>query len=560
MNQLSLKDLPNDYIMEVLLETGYPKFLSFCESDPIINKICNNKYLWDQLLKKDYYNLIGEDNFLDPKKAYILMYKNYNPKYTLKLFEAAIQDENLELVISLLDHINNFTIKYYLFDFAMKSGSFDIAILFIKDKKYDLEMGGNRSANYLYKYYDNPRFNELLQLMINDKRFNKIEILVEAVKNYDFDIIKLLINKDNVDIAFDNIIIEYEVLIPYMLNNYNVSPKTIENKIVSLDKMNNINDHIIKLLLDTNKHNNDRLLISLAEKNNDIFNTAKYITDNYQIKPHILNMTIINYVKHCNVTAFDYIYKNFNINILYDNASIISKAKGKCFNHVMNTIVNYNNIEEILRALVSSNVISNLILEKLLNSKFLGRKNRKNKNILQNLLLLDIKNNDTILLILDKIDLLDNNILDEYLSIMSERGDLLIINKLLDFQPQNIVKYFEIALDNGNIMAAVMISNYNMCEYINDYRVINFLEEYIDREMINVNDFKDNCDILEDYIKQRYYDFLTNNSDIFVIESDQEYYQINEIDNFATKYDMYNNFDDVYGIIQYTLSERYSDM
>lgn len=130
----------------------------------------------------------------------------------------------------------------------------------------------------------------------------------------------------------------------------------------------------------------------------------------------------------------------------------------------------------------------------------MGKKNKKSwkmRNFLQDLLLLSInKDNRIISLILDNIETLDDNVLDEFANHMckmeytpldqslalGEKGNLLIIDKLIDYQPDNINKYFEIALNNGNIMTAVMISNYDMSNYINDNRIIDFLEKYINDE------------------------------------------------------------------------------
>lgn len=101
---VSLEKLPYEYLIELFLKTGYPKFLNFCQSHSNLNVLCNDKHLWTLLLQKDYYDVVDSNTFSNPKRTYITIYKvfhnnnkNINKKISKLGIEAAI-DNNLELV------------------------------------------------------------------------------------------------------------------------------------------------------------------------------------------------------------------------------------------------------------------------------------------------------------------------------------------------------------------------------------------------------------------------------------------------------------------------------
>jgi hypothetical protein len=121
-----------------------------------------------------------------------------------------------------------------------------------------------------------------------------------------------------------------------------------------------------------------------------------------------------------------------------------------------------------------------------------------------------------ILVLIDKIKTFDDEIFDEMLRISAEKNFLLTINKLRDYDIENVDEYFYIALNNKSYMAAAMISNYDLCDYIDE---INYFEDcedllnYIDEGFLYVVknyllEYLDDEDEINSFI-QKYNTYLT---------------------------------------------------
>lgn len=144
-----------------------------------------------------------------------------------------------------------------------------------------------------------------------------------------------------------------------------------------------------------------------------------------------------------------------------------------------------------------------------------------------------------------------------------KKNSLIVLDKLIDFpiKESDIYTLFNIALDNDNIIAAIMVSNYDICDYIDDVRILNFLEEYIVSENIDINIYNNNCDILYEYIRFEFNDLIRKILFPLINENEKEKETDDEIiNNFVNKYNNYLNEEYVNDVISDIWSDIGADM
>lgn len=109
----SLCNMTYEYLIELLLKTGYPRFIDLCETCPKILKVCEDPYLWNLLLQKDYKFIVSNNNFNNPKQVYEVIYKVYGKQFSIgsdlleKLFIQTILSQNLEFLETMFKRFFN---------------------------------------------------------------------------------------------------------------------------------------------------------------------------------------------------------------------------------------------------------------------------------------------------------------------------------------------------------------------------------------------------------------------------------------------------------------------
>lgn len=574
--ELSLDKLPKEYLIELFLSTGYPKFLDYCKTHPNLNKVCEDQHLWTLLLQQDYYDVVNDYIFTDPKQTYITIHKAFHDKnledheIIPELGILASIDNNLELVNVLYStYPKEMMYEHQRIDMLKESvehGSFTVATYILQDKnlKINEHEGFNIIANY-YRNTDKTGAEDFFNTILKDGRFRENTLLAQAIKHNDINAVKILVDQSNSDNAFDSAIsfINTEVIM-YLLYNYVIAKETIEKGIIELNKygLHTHKSGILKLLLKTDKYDPNRLFVSLSK--HQILDTIKYLLEHKDITIKSLNIAAINAVGNCDLKLLDLLVKQKLWDPLFANSMIFSKASNNCVSDVIKKFVNNKNYDKILIDVAKhSNSISNSnsnVLDLLLKSKFLEI---NNKDLLQKILTILIyrNNEDNIIIVLNHIEQLDDDILDKSAIIACENNLLKVIDKLHDYNINNVDDLFNIALDNGNIMAAIMVSNYDICNYINDERVVKFLQSYIDDKNINPENYDNNCDILYEYIDFQFFDLVKKilmpllRGDDDELEQEQE-----DIYNFVNKYDTYLTNEKVNNMIDDIWQEISADM
>lgn len=276
-----------------------------------------------------------------------------------------------------------------------------------------------------------------------------------------------------------------------------------------------------------------------------------------------LNNAAINSVKNCNLELIAALLEQKSFEPLFSRSIILTLTNNNCLSNVIDKLVTYDNFNKILIDITKYS-INNNVLELLLNSKFLDT---KDKNLFQDVLINLIQNinennlkEDNIILVLDKIEKIDDNVLFKCLKMGILKNLLVVLNRLIDFplKENDIYTLFNIALDNGNIIAAIMVSNYDICDYIDDVRIINFLEEYIVSKNIDIDIYNNECDILYEYIRFEFNDLIRKILFTLINETEEENDQI--IKNFVTKYNNYLNQEYVNDVISDIWSDIGADM
>lgn len=114
---------------------------------------------------------------------------------------------------------------------AVKVGSFMVAIYLLQN---ELLMTNYKLLIQFY-YLNKTKIGakEFFNIVLKNERFDKIDILSEAIRNNDVETSKSLINQSNVDFAFINAISNNNIEITiYLLDNYDISTQIIEEGIV----------------------------------------------------------------------------------------------------------------------------------------------------------------------------------------------------------------------------------------------------------------------------------------------------------------------------------------
>ena len=558
----NLPNVPYEYLINLALETGYPKVLNLCKTHTNFKKICDDNHFWTLLLLQDYYNIIGNYKFIDPKNTYIIIYKAFYKKHPssikysiLELAELASTHNNLDLLEVLFKKY-----KYYMNDpsklsdmliLALKHGSFKTGTyLLLKNATYT---DGQIMEN-LYQKIDNIEAKNILNIILNDNRISKDIMLIYAVKYSDIDTVISLLDNETIKIAFDKSI-DYKNLeiITYLLNNYDISDESIENGIIELKGSQIKNNTLLQVLLKTNRYDPDKVFLQSTQTNSKTLDILVYLLKHKNINLNILNSSAINTVKYCNMDILDLLLSQKDFEPLFDNAIIFSEAYYTCISVLVDKLVTYDNYDKIFISIIDKRA-DNTIFDTLLNSKFFEKKNDKNQKILEKALKLlihsDIVDENKVVIILSVMNKIDDNVKNELSHIACIKNFRLILDSLLNFDLSNINELFNLALDNGNIFLSIMVSNYNICDYINDKRIMKFMKK---SGMVNCHD-------LSDFIEDQYIQLIKNLIGVFLFKDDNGDIMLdgNAMTNFINKYSTNLNEDNIENILADHLNYQYN--
>lgn len=489
MNNLShtYENLPYEYLIELFLETGYPKIVDLCQSNTYYKKICDDNYFWELLLKQDYYNVVTDNKFSDPKEVYLTIHKAFNTKNSktfvnkiYNLISLSIQTNNLELFkflnLTQSKHIDSPSFNVNLLSIAIIHLAIDTIKYLLSDKNKNYIVDEN-DISYFYRNLRSKLDGDaLFVIMLQDDHFNVYILIENAIKFNYLDDLKLLLNFTNdvekvIKFALDKSINNNnKKIMNFLINEYNISEQTIENIIVKLDKKLKYDQ--LDLLLDTKKYNTERLLLKLT-KHSGFTYSISYLLRNNNFKQEVLNKIAMYLVTISNNDKIlDLLLELTNFNPRYSNDLLIRKSNSTFF---IETIINDQNYQEILINIINDFNLKDEFFKMIINIPFFSKTTRRDglQKILFELLNLSFINENNVLLLIEKVKVLGNKILNKCLKISVEKNLLLVINRLKDYEFNNVDFLFNIALSNKNFMAAAMISNYNLCDYLDQ---INYFE------------------------------------------------------------------------------------
>jgi len=531
----NLPNVPYEYLIDLSLETGYPDILNLCKSHPNFKKICDDNHFWKLLLQQDYFDIVNDNIFENPKEVYSIIYQAFNDDYSLSeqifdLFKLASKADNVQLlkVVSAKypKQFNSSGVKEVLFADAMMTGAFNVGKYLLTNEKLGIR------ENAIYKFYLNRNkigADEFFNIILNDERVYLKHLIKYAIKyNYLNDLILLLNNNELVNYAFNEAILDnnYEIL-KYLLDNYDIDEKLIEDGIVY-----NKDNIILEMLLNSNKYDPNKLFIALSKF--DAINAIQYLLLHHNITSKTLKNAALNAVHRNNIDILNLLIKQPNFDPYFSNNILIKEAYDETLEYLINNLINNNNYEKILNDII--NDIKSETLKQILGSKLFKKMTKKKYQVLDNLLLILLNyknvNEDKVLIILNKLKNIDDNIL----LIAAKKNLLKVIDKLLDFNLNNTDEAFEIALVNDNVMAAAMINNYDMCNYINRIKGFN------------------SCDQLNRYIEESFDDVIEE----CLLPLLDNYNDDDEIDKFVNKYSVYLTVNRVNRVIE-SIYSRYDD-
>lgn len=620
-----------------------------CETCPTILKVCEDPYLWNLLLQKDYKFIVSNNNFNNPKQVYEIIYKIYGKQFSIgsdlleKLFIQTILFQDLEFIEILFKRffntINRLGDKFLLnlFKKSLETGNF-IMIYFLLEQlpqninfenfitnelifdlikldlidivdylllKFDkfirtdvinyklianvMKLGLIEEAEYLfrkriiykvilhpcsdyeiilesyYKYKDNPFSKNIFNYILEDKNIGDSVIIKYAIINNDIDTVMLFFNEINkkhiflTSVRYCNIFIINEILNNFSLEE--LEEETIEDAIFLI---RNCPD-ILQLLLDSKKYNPDRLIHVIIETQlykDYSLPILKYILTNFNLDNDILNYFLVKSAKYCYLVFFNVLNKYYDLSLIFND--IVRATTTTCLYRIINKIITNQNYYSILKNFINNYKISELlpdtnyndwekdklrrfdILSNLLKPEYLYNINRTYKNI-DSLLSISFENllDEEIVLILNIFNPLNINLVEKYLIIACKNNLLMPIDKLVEYPVKNIRNAFNISLSSTHIIAAAMVSNYNMCNYIDNQYVKKFLKVY-------VKDKSFSCESLISYIASQIYIRVIN-------PNFQNIKHINrqKLNKFKSKYSSYITQDFFNKELKNQLNRRY---
>ena len=536
----NLPNVPYEYLINLALETGYPNIINLCRSHTNFKKICNDNHFWTLLLLQDFFDLVNNNKFINPKDTYITIYQAFDNDYNLSeqifdLLKLASKADNLELLKVVIDkypkYFNSSGVKEVLFVDAMMTGAFNVGKYLLANEKLDIR------ENAVYGFYlnrDKIGADEFFNIMLNDERVDVKHLIKYSIRYNHLDDLKLfLANDDLISYAFNEAIERNkQKIIEYLLINYDINNQLVEDGIIKTVNLNYKN--MLDSLLKTNKYDANKLFFQLSSKslNSNSINVMRYLLANYDITPKTLQNVAMRAVE--NVELLKLLIQQKNFNPYFSDNYLLKRASKESLEYLVDNLIDNNNYENILNSIVNYIKLDNLRM--ILRSKLFKTMTKKKYQVLDSLLftLLNEKNVDEskILVILNKLKYVN----DDILLIAAKKNLLAVIDKLLDFQLNNIDQAFEVALINDNVMAAAMISNYDMCNYI-----------------IRIKGFK-TCEQLNIYIEASFDDVIEQ----CLIPLLYSYNEEDEINKFSDKYSTYLTADKVSNIIQRIYS-RYDD-
>ena len=409
-----------------------------------------------------------------------------------------------------------------------------------------------------YKYRDNPFSTIIFNYIINDENISRDIIIEYAIINNDIDTVMLFLNDITKGDAF-LAAIRYcnEYLVKNIFNNFSLEENIIEKAIMDIKYCPNI----LQLLLNSKRYNSVRLIDDIIEydlSNDYSLPIMDYILTNFKFTHNVLKSFLMKSVEFCYLAFFDVLIKKFNVNLLFNN--IVEVADIGCLDEIIDKMITDKNYLQILKNFIMTykspvyngdydvwkkDKLKRLkILSNLLKSKYSNHITRTNKNI-DTTLSISFENllDEEIVLVLNILNPLNIEIVEKYLLIACRIGYLTTIDKLIDYPVRNINHAFNVALSQGQIVAAAMVSNINMCNYLNDKRVKLYIKDYIKNKSLIHDSI---CESLIYDIASKIFLYVITSESKLVEDLNQK-----NINRFISKYSTYitkdfidNFFDD----------------
>lgn len=582
---ISVDYLPENYIVDLLLQLGYPRILQLCSTSYRYSRICNKPYLWNLLLQIDYNYIVHNHPVSNPKATFITIYnviktKRPSDKDLLKLNNHSLKSDNLDLYKLLHKYFRSNIETHWLTLFqysgelmnqldisnlitATSRGSFDIAHYIFQN--IDLHLTNYTSISVissLYRGYNKSNIvkaKSLLNLLLKDSRFSKpllLRLTAYVGDTLFAEIIKLdIITSEDINDALTRAVTgNQKYITQLLLQDYRLTSSGIIDAISSIIGEGQDNYRMMDLLLynDTYSHKDLILIISQSRQSSDLLlNTLKILIE--FIDRETLNQSAANLLENCHQVIFNYLYNNYDIDLTFDHSLIIRKSSYRCFDYITSKLISPDNLETILLDIVNYTVTS----DKLSLIKHIFNNLSISNGIIEKALLSScnsdyVDQEDIFVFLYNIIDSSSINMLYDCLTRAVEKNLLSIINAIVvDIDPIDTRPLFNIALDNGNILAAYMILSINdtdPCDEINDPRILDILNNQIN-QIGQINQIKpkdDLCESLNELIWDKLFKFL--NDELYKLDPGKDitdkwikkYYRYITIDNIN---DMYNNFD-----------------
>lgn len=194
----NISDLPYELQLIFLINLRYPDIIKFCQSNKKLSYICDDEYLWRQLVRRDFPDIFYKNEDLTFKEFYIenyhfqeLLMLNYPSLYELKLsedtflevyldIEGYIEDQTLALMdtlgISISDEASNKIISMFRDFSSVPSNDPEVIIILAQQINYIILADLYHSTKTKEKNEEKYLFDEYLSdEYISEEEFNNIK-------------------------------------------------------------------------------------------------------------------------------------------------------------------------------------------------------------------------------------------------------------------------------------------------------------------------------------------------------------------------------------------------
>lgn len=485
-----LTQLPEPYIISLILELGYPEILNLRLLCSKFERVCNDKYLWNLLLQIYYNDIIKSNKFSDPKLTYIILFNVIKTQLVgnKKFFEInvhALQNDdvdlyklcNTEYITNLNNYWENSTDRYYGKSFkiyelfkAIKHGSLDIATYILQDEHNEFESSQidviMPAIIDSYRMFIPTKSKSVFNLLISDTRFSKASLLQLTAQVGDILFTKLInvesLTGPDLDQALNSAARGNQpYIVQLLLDDHRITSKGIICVIMTI--MNTRDKHnLMPYLLYNDKYNHDDLALTLSTRETTselLLSTLDYLIK--KINRETLNRVASNFVFRSNNTAFHHLLTTYGLDPLFENSLIIRNSSAKCGKYVIDNLVTMDIFETCLLNICNYGVKYKRIylVRPILNDYPVS------DNIIRHCLEMAYNDKDQYLfeLLYNKIQI-DKETLFRYLSFAVKRNFYVIMNCVVLNPPKYVIdvkSLINIALDKQDLLAGYLLSMIN---------------------------------------------------------------------------------------------------